>query len=172
MEAGNPLSFTLNGERVELNVKPDETLLDVIRKRLRLTGTKKGCGNGECGACTVLWEGRPVNSCLVLALNVEGSSITTVEGIAGASGLHPLQMAFRDYGALQCGFCTPGMVITAKAFLDRYPNPTREDIAKALSGNLCRSTGYIQIIQAIQAVARGDYGPLPSIPRIGERSEE
>jgi carbon-monoxide dehydrogenase small subunit len=147
------LAFTLNGEKIEINVHPSETLLDVIRKRLRLTGTKKGCGSGECGACTILLNGKPVNSCLILALNVSGASILTIEGLAQSGELHPLQKAFRDYGAFQCGFCTPGMVLGAKALLDEDPSPSEEKIKEALSGNLCRCTGYTSIVRAIQSLA-------------------
>lgn len=141
-----------------LRVKPRETLLDVLRGRLRLTGTKKGCGNGECGACTVLLDKKAVNACLVLALTVDGRRVTTVEGLAGAEELHPLQKAFVTYGALQCGFCTPGMLMSASALLAEHPAPGREDIKKALSGNLCRCTGYLQIIEAIEAAAGGGPG--------------
>lgn len=158
MDTGVRLTFNVNDEKVELMVNPHETLVDLLRKRLRLTGTKKGCGYGECGACTILLDGKPVNSCLVLALTVKGCKITTIEGLAGPEELHPLQKAFRDYGALQCGFCTPGMLLSAKALLERNPHPSKKDIASAISGNICRCTGYLQIIEAIQAVVRRDYG--------------
>ena len=152
------LAFTLNGEKIEVNVHPSETVLDVIRNRLRLTGTKKGCGSGECGACTILLNGKPVNSCLILALNVSGASILTIEGLAQSGELHPLQKAFRDYGAFQCGFCTPGILLSSKALLDMNPHPSKEDISLAISGNICRCTGYLKIIEAVQAVARCEYG--------------
>lgn len=164
MESGERLAFILNGTRVEVTVKPQETLLNVLRMKFGLTGTKKGCGNGECGACTVIIDGKPVNSCLVLALTIDGSSVITIEGISQGKGLNLLQKAFRDYGAFQCGFCTPGMLLSAKALLDSIPNPTKEEIAEAISGNLCRCTGYMQIIEAIQAVTRGDYGKYSNVP--------
>jgi carbon-monoxide dehydrogenase small subunit len=148
------LKFRLNGKDVQVDVRPDETLLQVLRERLRLTGTKVGCGEGECGACTVLVEGRPVDSCLYPALRCQGLKVETVEGLAGEKGLHPLQDAFIQSGAVQCGFCTPGMLMSAKALLDQDSSPSREDITQALAGNLCRCTGYLKIIEAVEDAAR------------------
>ena len=145
-----PLHMTVNGETHHLLVEPNTVLLDVLRNDLELTGTKKGCGLGKCGACTVLLNGRPVHACLTLALQVEGCEITTIEGI-GEKGLHPLQDAFIENGAIQCGFCTPGMINTAKALLDENATPTRADIKQAIAGNLCRCTGYNNIVDAIHA---------------------
>jgi carbon-monoxide dehydrogenase small subunit len=154
------LDFTLNGRATRVEVRPDDLLLDVLRARLGLTGTKRGCGEGECGACTVLLDGRPVDSCLLLAAKVQGRAVTTIEGLAEGERLHPLQEAFLEAGAVQCGFCTPGMVLSAKALLDRSPDPGEEEIKAALSGNLCRCTGYVQIIEAVRlAAARLSGGP-------------
>ena len=148
------LSFTLNGEPVQVDIEPHLTLLQVLRDRLELTGTKEGCGMGECGACTVLLDGKTVNSCIFPALEVEGKSVTTIEGLADAKGgLHPIQKAFIEQGAIQCGFCTPGMVLSAKALLDENPKPTGEEIRNGIAGNLCRCTGYLQIVQAIKAAS-------------------
>jgi len=148
------LSFTLNGEPVQVDIEPHLTLLQVLRDRLELTGTKEGCGMGECGACTVLLDGKTVNSCIFPALEVEGKSVTTIEGLADAKGgLHPIQKAFIEVGAVQCGFCTPGMVLSAKALLDETPKPTEEEIRNGIAGNLCRCTGYLQIVQAIKAAS-------------------
>src|SRR5579872_331711 len=140
-----PLVLNVNGEEHELFVPVHKTLLEVLREDLNLTGTKHGCELGECGACAVLVGGKPVLSCLVLALECEGEKITTVEGLAPGPGLHALQAAFADLGAAQCGYCTPGLLCTAKALLDENPEPTRAEIAEALAGNLCRCTGYLQI---------------------------
>ncbi len=148
------VQFKVNGEQVDLSVKPHETLLETLRNRLELTGTKEGCGLGSCGACTVLLDGMPVRSCLVLTAEVNGREITTIEGIKQGDKLHPLQEAFVNHGAVQCGFCTPGMLLTAKALLDRNPKPTRSDIIRAISSNICRCTGYKKIIEAIEAVAQ------------------
>ncbi len=145
--------MTVNGEPAELSFAPYKTLLEVLREDLGLTGTKHGCELGECGACAVLVDGQPQLSCLVLALECAGRSIETVEGMAGAA-LHPLQAAFADLGAAQCGYCTPGILMTAKALLAHEPNPTRERIKEAISGNLCRCTGYLQIFEAIEEAAR------------------
>lgn len=149
------IKFTarINGKQVELDIPPNIRLLDLLRDYLRLTGTKEGCGEGECGACTVLVNGEPVNSCLVFALQVRDKEITTIEGLAEGDKLHPLQKAFLDYNAVQCGFCTPGMILAAKALLEKNPHPTREEIKVAISGNLCRCTGYSKIIDAIESVA-------------------
>jgi aerobic-type carbon monoxide dehydrogenase small subunit (CoxS/CutS family) len=147
------LSLTVNGERVESLVDGYKTLLEVLREDLQLTGTKHGCELGECGACAVLADGEPALSCLLLSLECEGRDIVTVEGLISDGRLHPLQDAFADLGAAQCGYCTPGILVTAKALLDREPHPTREQIREALSGNLCRCTGYLQIIEAVEAAA-------------------
>ncbi len=142
----------VNGILHEALVEPRMTLVDFIRDHLGLTGTKKGCDLGNCGACTVILEGKVVNSCLILALEADRKRILTIEGLAGEHGEHPLQRAFVEYGAIQCGFCTPGMILTAKALLDQNPDPTEEQIKEALAGNLCRCTGYAKIIEAIKAV--------------------
>jgi carbon-monoxide dehydrogenase small subunit len=144
---------TVNGEPVDVLADDYKTLLEALREDLQLTGTKHGCELGECGACAVLLDGQPVLSCLVLAVECGGRDITTVEGLAGDGRLHPLQECFADLGAAQCGYCTPGILVTAKALLDREPHPSRERIAEALSGNLCRCTGYLQIIDAVEAAA-------------------
>jgi carbon-monoxide dehydrogenase small subunit len=148
-----PLTLQVNEEIYELEVLPNRTLLDVIREDLGFTGTKQGCGNGECGACTVLLEGEPVNACLVLALQANGKSVTTVEGLSKGGKMHPIQEAFIAHGAVQCGFCTPGMVLSTKALLDRNPRPQELEIREALAGNLCRCTGYQKIVEAIQSLA-------------------
>ena len=148
------ISLTVNGDPYEVVVKPKETLLDVLRDKLKLTGTKKGCDAGDCGSCTVLMDGKPVPSCLVLAIEARNRAITTIEGLADGGNLHHIQKAFVEYGAIQCGFCTPGMVLTAKALLDEIPSPTEDEIKEAISGNICRCTGYVKIIEAIQAAAR------------------
>jgi aerobic carbon-monoxide dehydrogenase small subunit len=148
------LSFVLNGEPVEVDIEPHLTLLEVLRDTLGLTGTKEGCGAGECGACTVLLDGKTVNACIFPAMEAEAKNVVTIEGIADAQGnLHPIQKAFVEYGAVQCGFCTPGMVLSAKALLDENPKPTEEEIRHGIAGNLCRCTGYLQIIQAIKAAS-------------------
>ena len=147
------LTMKLNGEQVTVEVNPDALLVDVLRNQLELTGTKEACGEGECGACTVLLDGEPVTSCLVPALKAQGREVTTVEGLASGGGLHLLQKAFIEYGAVQCGYCTPGMLMSAKALLDRNRQPTEEEIRQAISGNLCRCTGYIKIVDAIKAAA-------------------
>ncbi len=145
-----PVTLQVNDETFELAVPPHRTLLEVLREDLALTGTRHGCELGECGACAVLVDGQPVLSCLTLAVECDGARVTTIEGIS-----HPLQDAFADHGATQCGYCTPGFVIAAKALLDENPHPTRREIAEALSGNLCRCTGYIAILDAVEAAARG-----------------
>lgn len=147
------VQFTINGEQVEVDVEPRETLLQVIRDKLNLMGAKEACGMGECGACTVLMDGKPVYSCLILAMEAEGGNILTVEGLAEGEKLHPLQEAFRDYGAVQCGFCTPGMLLTAKAFLDENSQPTEKEVRTAIAGNICRCTGYVKIVEAVLAAA-------------------
>ncbi|MBY0495898.1 MAG: (2Fe-2S)-binding protein [Cyanobacteria bacterium] len=148
------LKCTVNQEPVEVLADDYKTLLEVLREDLQLTGTKHGCELGECGACAVLVDGTPVLSCLVLAVESEGRRITTVEGLAADGRLHPLQKCFADLGAAQCGYCTPGILITAKALLDAEPNPSRARICEALSGNLCRCTGYLQIVEAVEAAAK------------------
>ena len=148
------LNLKVNGRAEELLVEPNKTLLQVIREDLGLTGAKHGCGVGDCGSCTVLLDGRPVNSCLVLALQAEGREITTIEGLAQEGELHPVQDAFIDHGAIQCGFCSPGMILTSKALLDQNPDPTREEIRRAISGNLCRCTGYQKIVEAVEDAAK------------------
>jgi carbon-monoxide dehydrogenase small subunit len=148
------IGLTVNGALYELNVQPWETLLEVIRDKLGLTGTKEGCGLGECGACTVIMEGKTVNSCLVLAVEADGKQITTIEGLADGDKLHPLQEAFIETGGLQCGFCTPGMIMSAKALLDENPHPSEEEIRRGIAGNLCRCTGYTKIIESISSAAR------------------
>ena len=147
------VKLTVNGTLYELGVKPWETLLEVIRDDLGLTGTKEGCGLGECGACTIIMDGRAVNSCLVLATEADGKQVTTIEGLADGDKLHPIQQAFVDHGGFQCGFCTPGMIMSAKALLDENPSPTEEEIRRGIAGNLCRCTGYIKIIESIKVAA-------------------
>jgi len=144
----------VNGIGYQLNIEPQRTLVEVLRETLGLTGTKKSCSEGECGACTVLMDGKPVTSCLVLALDAQGKEITTIEGLSDGEKLHPIQEAFLKHGAIQCGFCTPGMVIAAKALLDENPKPTADEVRKGISGNLCRCTGYQQIVDAILDASR------------------
>ena len=143
----------VNGQQQEIMVAPWRTLLDVLRYDLGLTGVKEGCGNGNCGSCTVLLNGEPVNSCLVLIGEVEGKEITTIEGLAQGNELHPLQQAFIEEGAVQCGFCTPGVILNAKALLDSNPHPTEQEVRGTIAGNLCRCTGYDKIVRAIIKVA-------------------
>ncbi len=150
------IQFTVNGEPYDIEVPSHYTLLRVLREQLVLTGTKNGCEAGECGACAVLMNGEPVNSCMVLAPEANGAAITTIEGLAGDRQLDPLQEAFLATGATQCGFCTPGILVNARALLDRNPNPTEEQIREALVGNLCRCTGYIRIIEAVKLAARAN----------------
>ncbi len=159
------IELEVNGKKRRLRVDPDETLLQVLRERLRLTGAKNGCGTGQCGACTVLLNGQAVNACLVLAVQANNSSVTTIEALGSPETLHPLQQAFLDHGAVQCGFCTPGTILAAKALLDRNPVPSRGEIQDALAGNLCRCTGYGPIIDAVEAVARGKRPGAPSLWR-------
>jgi aerobic carbon-monoxide dehydrogenase small subunit len=144
------IQFTLNGDPVEIGVRPEETLIQTLRERLGLTGTKQGCDLGDCGSCTVLFDGDPVLSCLMLAADADGHSVVTIEGLANGEELHPVQRAFHEVGAIQCGFCTPGMVLASKALLVSNPNPTEKEIRHALSGNLCRCTGYTKIVHAVQ----------------------
>jgi aerobic carbon-monoxide dehydrogenase small subunit len=145
--------LTVNGIQQELAVSPEERLLDVLRDRLGLVGTKEGCGSGDCGACTVLMDGRPVTSCMVLAAAVDGADILTIEGLEKNGELHPLQKAFIEEGAVQCGFCTPGMILSSLALLQENPDPGDEAIKRAIAGNLCRCTGYARIIAAIKTAA-------------------
>ena len=147
------ISLAINGEEYEVAVTPNRTLLEVLREDLSLTGAKEGCDDGLCGSCTVLLDGKPVRSCLLLAVEAQGYRITTIEGLAQQGELHPLQQAFIVQGAVQCGYCTPGMILTAKALLDENPSPTRHEILEALSGNFCRCTGYNKIVTAIDACA-------------------
>ena len=147
------ISLTINGERRELAVEGYRTLLDTLRNEAGLTGTKKGCDVGDCGACTVILDGKPVCSCLVLAAEVDGAAVQTIEGLGKKGKLHPLQESFVRYGGAQCGFCTPGMIMMAKALLDANPSPSEEEIRFAIAGNICRCTGYTKIIEAIQAAA-------------------
>jgi len=147
------LHMTVNGRSVDLSVKPSWTLLYVLREELGLTGTKKGCEQGDCGACTVLLDGLPVNACLVLALQAEGCAVETIEGLGTAENLHPLQESFLENGAVQCGYCTPGTLMSASALLRDNPSPSLDEIRRGISGNLCRCTGYTKIVKAIQHAA-------------------
>jgi carbon-monoxide dehydrogenase small subunit len=148
------LDLKVNGVNYQVKIPPWRTLVEVLRETLGLTGTKKSCNEGECGACTVILDGRPVTSCLVLAIDAEGKDIRTIEGIAEDENFHPVQESFLKHGAIQCGFCTPGMVMSAKALLDENPNPNLMEARKAISGNLCRCTGYQHIINSILAASR------------------
>jgi carbon-monoxide dehydrogenase small subunit len=146
--------FSLNERPVEIEVKPWETALSVLREQLGLTGTKEGCGIGECGACTILVDSLAVDSCLMPAPKLDGTRVETVEGLRRGELLHPIQEAFLSKGAVQCGYCTPGMLMSAKALLDKNPNPQRDEVVETLSGNLCRCTGYVQILEAVEEAAR------------------
>lgn len=150
--------FRINGESYEIYVEPKKTLLEVLREDLGLTGTKEVCDLGTCGACTVLIENKPLLSCLILAVACKGKEITTIEGLKEEEKLHPLQTSFINNGAIQCGMCTPGMILSAKALLDENPHPTEIEVRKAIAGNLCRCTGYVKIVDAILAVSLGDVG--------------
>ncbi|MBP2641286.1 MAG: Xanthine dehydrogenase [Firmicutes bacterium] len=156
--AKQTIKFFINEIAATAEVETDKLLVDFLREDLAMTGTKKGCGVGECGACTVIIDGRAVNSCMVLAATIDGSSITTIEGVNKGEQLHRLQQSFIDHGAVQCGFCTPGMILSAKALLDSNPKPTEQEIKTALSGNLCRCTGYHKIVAAVTAVSEADCG--------------
>lgn len=147
-------NFTVNGKSYEVIVESHMLLIDVLRDKLALTGTKYACGTGDCGACLVLIDGKPALSCLTLAVTARGKDITTIEGMAQGSDLHPIQQAFLDKGAVQCGYCTPGMVLSTKALLDENPNPSRDEVKEALAGNLCRCTGYVKIVDAVMAAAK------------------
>lgn len=148
------IKLRINGEEHELRVFANETLLEVLRERLSLTGAKEGCQDGSCGACTVLVDGKPVRSCLTLAVEAEGKDILTIEGLARGEELHPIQEAFINHGGVQCGFCTPGMILTAKALVDSSPEPTEIEVKEAISGNLCRCTGYTKIVKSIIAATK------------------
>ena len=151
-----PIVLKVNGQAYPLEIEPHRTLLDVLREDLTLTGTKANCLEGECGACTVLVDGQAVNSCLYLAVRAQGKAITTIEGLAGtAAALHPLQAAFVEQGGVQCGYCTPGFIMAAAALLDQIPDPSDDELTRALAGNICRCTGYVNIRRAIRAVASG-----------------
>lgn len=155
------LELRINGEFHAVATEPNVTLQELVREQLGLTGTKKGCDTGECGACTVLMDGKPVSSCLVLAVEARDKEIVTIEGLAREGVLHPLQVAFHELGAIQCGYCSPGMILSAKALLDCSPDPSQIEIQEAISGNLCRCTGYVKVIEAIQSAAstmRGEAG--------------
>ena len=148
------ISFTFNGSPMKMVVEDHWTLLHLIREELGYTGTKEGCGSGECGACTVIVDGKAVNSCLYLAAEIDGKHLTSIEGLAAADGtLHPIQQSFVENGGIQCGFCSPGMILSAKALLDKTTSPSEEDIKEAIAGNLCRCTGYVQIVDSIKAVS-------------------
>lgn len=146
------VSLRVNGDSYEVIVNPNMTLLELLREGLGFTGTKMGCDEGECGACTVILEGKPVDSCMVLALEADGKEVITIEGLAKGDELHPLQKAFIDNGSIQCGFCTPGMILSGKALLDNNPNPTDTEIKEAIAGNICRCSGYNRIVEAIKLV--------------------
>ena len=148
-----PLSLHVNGDTYEVAVRPQWSLLEVLRDELELTGTNDGCRTGNCGACTVLLDGRPITSCLMLALDADGHQITTIEALSASGELHPLQRSFVEHGAIQCGYCTPGMILSANALLDDNPHPTETEVRSALIGNLCRCTGYAKIVEAVMAAA-------------------
>jgi len=159
------IKFTLNGEAAEVAFAPHKTLLEVLREDLALTGTKHGCELGECGTCTVLVDGRAILSCLMLGLDAEGREVKTIEGMADGGQLHPLQDTFADTGAAQCGYCSPGFLLVAEELLEKNPSPTRDDIKEALSGNLCRCTGYIKIYEAVELAAARMRGEEMELPR-------
>jgi carbon-monoxide dehydrogenase small subunit len=160
------IHFVLNGNEVKAEVDHSWTLLQLVRDGFGLTGTKEGCGSGECGACTVLVDGTAINSCLFPAMEVESRIVITIEGVASETGeLHPLQQAFMEKGAVQCGYCTPGMILSAKALLDRNPHPTEEEIRGSIAGNICRCTGYVQIVEAIKSVSAYDETEISVEPR-------
>lgn len=148
------ITLKVNGKEYDIAIRPHATLLEVLREDLGLIGTKEGCGEGECGACTVIIEGKAANSCIVLALEADGKEVTTIEGLADGGKLHPIQEAFVEIGGLQCGFCTPGMILSTKVLLDANPNPTEEEIKKGLEGNFCRCTGYTKIIESVKVAAQ------------------
>lgn len=146
------IRLIVNGEEKVLTIDVQQTLLEVLREDLGLTGTKKGCNQGECGACTVLLAGKPVSSCSLLAVKADGKAVTTIEGVAQEGKLHPIQQAFNEKGAIQCGFCSPGMILVTKSLLEQNPHPTTAEIKEAIAGNICRCTGYVQIIEAIRSL--------------------
>lgn len=148
------IRIRINGEEHELEISANETLLEVLRERLSLTGAKEGCQDGSCGACTILLDGKPARACLILAVEAEGKDILTIEGLSRGNELHPIQEAFINHGGIQCGFCTPGMILTAKALIDSNPEPTEAEVKEAISGNLCRCTGYTKIIESIIAAIK------------------
>jgi len=152
------ITLRVNGASYEVAIEPRQSLLQVLRDELHLTGTKEGCGEGECGACTVMLDGKTVDSCLIFGLEAEGREITTIEGLGSETGLHPVQQAFIEHGGAQCGFCTPGMILAAVALLEQNPNPSEDEIRWGLSGNLCRCTGYVKIVEAVQAAAQQQTG--------------
>ena len=154
------VGFVVNGDPVTIRVSPDRTLLEALRDELDLSGTKYGCGEGECGACSVLMDGKVVNSCLILAVECQGAEVITIEGLEANGSLHPIQQAFIDHGAIQCGFCTPGMIMAAYALLESNPSATEEEIRRGVEGNLCRCTGYRKIIDAIMSLTQGDAGDV------------
>ena len=144
-----PAHFNVNGESYHLDIEPHQLLIEILRDEMALTGTKHSCGAGNCGACTVIIDGEPVLACITLALSARGKQILTIEGLADGTDLHPLQKAFIDKGAIQCGYCTPGMILTSKALLDKNPDPSEKEVRHALSGNICRCTGYVKIVEAV-----------------------
>jgi carbon-monoxide dehydrogenase small subunit len=148
------IRLRINGEEHELEISANETLLEVLRERLGLTGAKEGCQDGSCGACTILLDGKPARACLILAVEAEGKDILTIEGLSRGNELHPIQEAFINHGGIQCGFCTPGMILTAKALIDSNPEPTEAEVKEAISGNLCRCTGYTKIVESIIAATK------------------
>jgi aerobic carbon-monoxide dehydrogenase small subunit len=165
------LSFDVNGVPTEVLTEPHRSLLEVLRDSLSLTGTKEGCGTGDCGACTVLLDGRPVTSCLLLAPEAEGRQVVTVEGLAQQGQLHPVQQTFVELGGLQCGICTPGMIVSAVALLERNPQPTEDEIRYAIAGNLCRCTGYDKIVRAVEVAAERQRAAQPTTPQEAQRVE-
>jgi carbon-monoxide dehydrogenase small subunit len=152
------IELKVNGETYQTLIEPHRTLLEVLRENLGMTGSKEMCNKGDCGGCTVIMDGKPVLSCLALAIEAEGKEIVTIEGLSDGFELHPIQQAFVDHGAIQCGYCTPGFIMSAKALLDRNPNPTEDEIKEGISNNICRCTGYVQIIDAIDAAAGAEGG--------------
>ena len=148
------IKIKINGKWTEVLVAPDELLIDTLRETLHLTGTKKGCGQGDCGACTVILNGKAVNSCLILSVQADGSDLLTIEGLGTRNSLHPIQKAFLEYGAIQCGYCIPGMIMSTKALLDANPRPSEQEIKEGLSGNLCRCGGYAQMIEALKSLSK------------------
>ncbi len=147
------VKFIVNGKEYEATIEPQMTLLEVLREKLDLTGTKRSCEAGDCATCTVLIDGKPILACCTLAITAKGKDIMTIEGLAKGNTLHPIQQAFVEYGGIQCGFCTPGIILTAKALLEENPNPTREEVTEYIAGNLCRCTGYVKMIDAVLAAA-------------------